>query len=407
MSLVNILVLCHEYPPLGGGGGVGAKQYAEAWAEKGHSVTVITSRIRGLPSCETQNGVNIVRVFAAGVRRRATVPFTAMLFYCVFGVLHILFNLSRYQRYQLVNTHFALPTGLLGLVASRLLRIPNLLTIIGGDIYDPTKKTSPHRSAWLRWINSLVMNSTDALVAISSDTKKRAQQFYAIKQDIAVINYGFIPPDPSLKQQKTRIARDGSKYTLIAVGRLVRRKGFDYLLQAMTMLPADVHLQIVGDGPLEAELKQLVRDNGLDGRVTFLGYKTRSEIFQYLDCADCFVLSSLHEGLGIVVQEAMYAGLPIVATRNGGQVDLVHESRNGFLVDPEDPHMLAKAIYKLYANREMATDIGINNAQDIKFYYMANNAEEYVEIFNSLLAPRVPGGVAKFGVGAQTSADRF
>jgi glycosyltransferase involved in cell wall biosynthesis len=153
----------------------------------------------------------------------------------------------------------------------------------------------------------------------------------------------------------------------------------------MKLLPSEIILHIVGDGPMEDELKNLTVENGLSDRVIFLGYRTREEIYEYLQKADCFVLSSLHEGLGIVVQEAMYAGLPIVSTNNGGQTDLIKRPRNGLLVEPNDIEKLANAIHKFYSDRDLAEVVGKNNKEDIKNYYMTVNCELYIDLFKELV----------------------
>ena len=177
-------------------------------------------------------------------------------------------------------------------------------------------------------------------------------------------------------------------YSLIAIGRLVERKGLEFLVRALATLPKDIILYIIGDGPLEASLKALGNEHALDGRLRMLGYVPREEVYAYLWSADCFVLSSLHEGLGIVVQEAMYAGLPIVATTNGGQVDLIQNYRNGILVAPGKVEPLANAIQELYDNPTLARSLSINNRRDIEEYFMSINAGKYISLFESLATNR-------------------
>jgi glycosyltransferase involved in cell wall biosynthesis len=409
---VNILVLCYEYPPIGGGGGVGAKQYAEAWAQKGHKVTVLTSWARGLNTKEMLNNVHVLRVRTFGRGSRATATFVSMLSYIVFGYLYVLLNRQEFRNLHIVNTHFAIPTGPLGHLVSKTLRIPNVLTIIGGDIYDPSKASSPHRNVVMRRLNSFLINSADSIVAISHDTRSRAERYYRIKKEIKVINYGFVPV-PLPKPEHVRLNRDDGQYYLIAVGRLVRRKGFEYLIHSLELLPATVHLIIIGDGPMEKYLQEVARTNRVSDRVIFAGYVSRDRIYEYLQNADCFVLPSLHEGLGIVVQEAMYAGLPIVCTNNGGQTDLVKEPRNGLLIQAGDVEMLATAITRLYEGRELRKEVGENNKEDIKKYYITVNCEEYVRVFEELTGEaasvrgeRVPAGVktASTRKGDSTSA---
>jgi len=378
---LNILVLCYEYPPIGGGGGVGAKQYAEAWAEAGHQVTVLTSRDKGLQRRERLRGVELIRVPAFGKKNRATATNLSMLCYLAFGFAYLASHVSDFKKVEVINTHFSIPTGPLGMVASKMFALPNVLTIIGGDIYDPTKPGSPHRSAVLRFINSTIINSATHVVAISSDTKKRAEEHYKIRKDISVINYGFPPPDRT-NANRSELGLSEQKYYLVAVGRLVKRKGFEYLIESLQDLPSEIRLLIIGDGPLEQELRNVAITTGVSDRVSFLGYQTRERIWEYLQVTDCFVLSSLHEGLGIVVQEAMCAGLPIVSSDNGGQVDLIHDGRNGVLVKPMDSKALSSAIREIYSHPEMAAEMRRNNMNDIKRCYISDNCEGYIKLFH-------------------------
>ena len=378
-------MLCYEYPPLGGGGGVGAQQYAEAWAAKGHRVTVLTSGASGLAATEVVNGVRVIRVFALSRRDRATATLPAMLAYNLTGAIHLLRRRRDFAQIEVINSHFSIPTGPLAALAARLLQRPNVLTIIGGDIYDPSKRSSPHRSSLLRRVNRWLINDADRVISISSDTKRRAEEWYGITRPIEVVNYGF---RPSGAEGEAPAPRDAGGFRLISVGRLVERKGFGYLVEALATLPEDVELVLIGDGPCEGALKQLAAAKGVAARVTFLGYQTRPQIHRHLRQADCYVLSSLHEGLGIVVQEAMDAGLPVVATDNGGQVDLIHEPRNGILVAPGDAGALARAILTLYRDRALAMRMGAHNRIDIGELDIDKNCERYLDIFREVASTR-------------------
>ena len=166
---------------------------------------------------------------------------------------------------------------------------------------------------------------------------------------------------------------------LISVGRLVRRKGYDFLLDVELELP-EVKLFIVGDGPEKENLERKIDELQLQDRVVLLGNISEEIKFRYLSNSDVYVLSSVHEGFGIVLQEAMQVGLPIVSTDFGGQVDLVKDEENAFLVKYGNKTMMVNAIRKLITDKRTAEMMRMKNLEKIKEYKSENIAEKYLEL---------------------------
>jgi len=237
----------------------------------------------------------------------------------------------------------------------------------------------------MRLVNRWVINGADRVIAISSDTKKRAEAYYKIYNTIEVINYGFKPNYARESGPSGSHDTDSKEFRLISIGRLIKRKGFDYAIRALKFLPDEVVLHLVGDGPLEPDLRELANHEGVSARVNMHGFQSREQINALLCRSHCFVLSSLHEGLGIVVQEAMDAGLPIVATNDGGQVDLVHHLRNGVLVSPEDAKALADGIRTIYDDRTLAETMRQHNLNDIKRLHIDSNSQLYLGVFKEAM----------------------
>lgn len=377
---MKILICNYEYPPLGGGGGVATSKCAEGWVRAGHDVTVITSSGPGLQAEEEQGGVRILR---APVMRaeRATASLLSMALYNPSGWLT---SLRKNLEFDIVSTHFSIPSGPLGHWLAWRSRTPNVLTVYGADIYDPTR-FSPKDNLLLKRLNDYLLNGASALIAESSDIRDKVLQNYAVSKSIEIIPLPYTPIGFSPVTREELGLRADRRY-LVSVGRLVRRKGFDCLVEALAQL-ADPQLEvlIIGDGPEMASLRKMACERGLAGRVNFLGYQPEERKFQYLACADLYVLSSEHEGFGIVLQEAMQVGLPIVSTDNGGQIDFLKEGRNALLVAPRHPTALASAIRKLLTDPAMCERMRANNQSDIARFDVDAVCAAYLAIFRRVL----------------------
>ena len=151
-------------------------------------------------------------------------------------------------------------------------------------------------------------------------------------------------------------ARFPGKKILLSVGRLVPYKGYEYLLDAMTLLPDDYHLVIGGEGPLRRDLEDRIVDKDLVDKVTMLGLVPEDELHAWFRACDIFVLASIMktEAFGIVQIEAMSCGKPVVATNiPGSGVPWVNrEGQSGVNVEPRDPKALADGILKAVGNAE-------------------------------------------------------
>jgi len=142
----------------------------------------------------------------------------------------------------------------------------------------------------------------------------------------------------------------GGEFAWLAVGRFEVAKDHPNMLRAFARVRAtrpDAGLLLVGRGSLQGEVEALAGTLGLDGRVRFVG--TREDVPEFMTVADGYVMSSAWEGMPMVLLEAAAAGLPIVATRVGGNQEVVQEGVSGFLVPAGDDQALAAAMLRLMA----------------------------------------------------------
>ncbi len=378
---MNILLINYEFPPLGGGGGIFSSYLAEELARE-HTVDVLTTRFRDLPKTETKGSVSIHRV---GVLNRtslyhATMP--SMLTFPVTATIKGL-GLFREKKYDIINTHFAVPSGPCGIMLSEIFNVPNVLSLHGSDIYNPARKTSPHKLAPFRWAVRSALRQATKVVAQSTDIKKYAKELYSPGREISVIPLGFPPADFTLKPRE-----ENDKFHIVSMGRMAKVKGYDILIKAVEILKEkkeNVYLTLIGDGQERANLEKLTFGSDLKNYVKFTGWVMGEEKFQYLSANDLYVMSSLHEGFGVVLLEAMTCGLPIVATNEGGQTDIIEHDKNGLLVRPGNAEEIAEAILSMKQNANKRHTIGEYNKEYVKKYWISNTAKQYVELFKEAI----------------------
>ena len=173
------------------------------------------------------------------------------------------------------------------------------------------------------------------------------------------IRYGLdeLPPHPSEPSPEAAGVPTDVPLAL-AVGRLIEQKDHETLLRAFALVHAqlpEARLAILGSGPLEQRTRSLVQELGLSGVVVLPG---RTEIRDWLQRADVFVHTSRWEGFGIVLLEAMLAGLPVVATRVSAVPEVVADGETGALVEAGDAEGVARELGRLLADPERSARLG-------------------------------------------------
>jgi glycosyltransferase involved in cell wall biosynthesis len=204
--------------------------------------------------------------------------------------------------------------------------------------------------------------SVDRIIATCSDELAELRAMGAHDAEISVIPCGV---DLSQFCPSGRVAPRGAKHRLLTVGRLVRRKGVDDIIEALADLP-DTELVVVG-GPSAAELdaddevrrlRSRAATRGVASRITWTGGVDRDEVARLMRSADLVVCAPWYEPFGIVPLEAMACGTPVVATAVGGMLDTVCHGKTGRLVPPRQPEVLAATIRDLLENPALRAKMG-------------------------------------------------
>jgi glycosyltransferase involved in cell wall biosynthesis len=329
------------------------RQIAAGLRARGAAVVVICPEINDIDPLALaldQAGVEV---------RRLTLTWRTGFFGCL-NRFSQLVRLFADRRVQVVHIHL---TGYQGgrwaLLAARLARVPAVVCTI---------QIAPESAQ--RWQAQLERRVTswfvDWFIAVSQVTRGRlvaylgqsATKTVVIPNAVELERYENVPSD-ARREVREQFGISADAPVIGVAARLSPQKGLNYLIDALPAIlarVANLHVLLVGDGPLQASLQEQVDQLQLTDRVHFAGY--RRDVPRYLSALDVFVLPSLFEGLPLSILEAMAAGLPVVATNVDGTPEAVEHDVTGKLVPPADPPALADAVLEILGEPGLAAQMG-------------------------------------------------
>jgi glycosyltransferase involved in cell wall biosynthesis len=343
---MKILLLCYEYPPVGGGGGRMAHQVAAGLVRRGHEVRVQTAAWGQLPKRELRDGVEIFRSFA--FRRRAeacSVP--EMGAYVVTSFVPTLRHLQQWKP-DVVHAHFAVPTGWLAWVASWFFPVPYVLTCHLGDLPGGTPEQTDGLFRWLQPVIRPVWWRAAGISASSSFAVGLAEAAYGIRPEL-------IPNGLSMEGRSAEPSMMTNPIQLLAVGRFNPQKNFPWLLETLAPLLAekdlpDWQLTLIGDGPQRGEVEEVLRRTGLQARVDLAGWVSEETLREHLQRSQIFLMPSLSEGNPVAALEALKQGLAILGSDTPGLADVIEVGKNGFAVPLSQPEVYRAKLRELLTN---------------------------------------------------------
>jgi phosphatidylinositol alpha-1,6-mannosyltransferase len=268
---------------------------------------------------------------------------------------------------------------------SRLRRVPFGVFTYGLDLLYP--QTTAYREVFNR-----SLTAADVVFADSSAAERILWDLGVDPERIQVVFPSVNLAREAVREELVAALRGRhdleGKSCILTLGRLIERKGHDVVLQAMpAILQAvpDAHYLIVGRGPNEAALRQLIETLGLSDHVTMVGFVTDDEAAAYFALCDVFTMISRSipetgdiEGFGIVYLEANLLKKPVVAGDSGGVPDAVVHGETGLLVDPTDSQAVAGALITLLQDRSLAQQLGQQGYDRVVTQFSSDAAAEKV-----------------------------
>jgi len=282
--------------------------------------------------------------------------------------IHALWHVLRHSP-EIVHAGDLYPQGLTAMILKKLLGLPYIVYCHGEEITQTDKYC--HQPV----VRDRIYQNADAVIANSEFARQNLLRIGVRADRICKITPGvdakrFRPGPPNI-DLLCRYGLEG-KTVILTVARLVPRKGHRVALQAFASVCGEfprTHYLIVGTGPEEMHLRQLVLQLGLQERVTFTGFAQRESLPDLYNLCDLMLLANREEedgdveGFGIVFLEANAAGKPVIGGRSGGAGEAVIDGTTGYLVNPENPVEVRNALVRLLSDHSLREGMGATGAR--------------------------------------------
>ena len=371
---MKVLIVSHEYPPVGGGGANACMKLSEEYVKLGHEVHIVTVWFEH-PISNPAPNIHYVR----SRRKHAEHCSFREMFSFLLKAFPIANRLEKAEHFDICLIFFGIPSGPVGYYLKRKYGLPYVIRFGGGDIPGFQKRFTYVYKLLAPGIR-ILWRSADALVANSAGLKNMAQGFYD-KHEIRIITNG---AETQIKSGEHKHAIGEERVRLLFVSRLIERKGLqDYLpyisvlRDRLRSIGKSVELQIVGDGPYRDTLEAMVKEYGISDVISFVGQKDKAELPFYYANSDIFIFTSHKEGMPNVILEAMSYGLPIITTPCEGTDELI--SGNGYCVGIKDFNECILALVSDPDKYEKASDNSLLLIRDS--FSWSSVSKEYVDLF--------------------------
>ena len=381
-----LLYVVHEYPPIVGGAGILVRDLV-AQMRKETPVVVLTASPDRQTKVEESGDCLIVRVGLPFRHPQYHYATTKSVVVFALKALWHGWRLRRRFTFRVVHGFFVVPAGFVAVLLGWLLRIPSFVSIIAGEVYPAEDKKRLYSTWYYRRVIAWVMRHAGRVVAISGAVRDISRTYYD-RREIPIVPPGIDPPvsPPTLRPHEG--------FVLGSLCRLYPIKGLELVIEALAELrDVDVRFEIVGDGVSRESLQELARQLGVLDRVTFHGFVNPNRKYEILAGCDVFALTSHHEGFPLTLLEAMYLGLPLIATESGGHMDYFVDREHGILLRTRNVQELAQAIRRLMNDAAARQRMSARNRETVQRYLMHNLKDEYLAHYDEPgEASRSPAG---------------
>lgn len=383
----SVLFLSNAYPDFDSSyRGVFIERMASLLKKEGYEICVVTPKIfRESHYFENQNGIKVYRFpFFSGNKlliEYSKIPYLRMILYYITGFFVSVYASIKHHC-RLIHVHWAIPTGLIGVLVAGLLRKPLIVTIHGSDF-----RLAIEKGGVLKKLFIWVCKRADYLHCVSEVQKKEIEQLGIRNKKISIIPMGVDEAFLEMgKNRKMRLEKRPS--TILNNRNLLPVYNVSLLIRAIPIVLKEepkTKFLIAGDGSEKENLKSEVENLNLSASVQFLGRVPHKEMPNLLAQADIYVSTSLYDGTSVSLLEALGSGAFPVVTDIPSNREWITDGNNGFLVPINEAGILASRILDAIRNRDLLEKSRSDNLLIVeKKAFWPTNIKKFERIYSSL-----------------------
>jgi glycosyltransferase involved in cell wall biosynthesis len=375
---MRILVLNHEYPPIGGGGGRVSQDLNYGFSKHGHEVKLITPYLKGLPKNEIFSHYEVIRV--PSLRKyayRATLMDMGAFIISSYVAGSRLINT---WCPDIIHGHFAVPAGSAARMLSKEFNIPYFLTAHLGDIPGGVPEKTER---WFRFFypfTKRIWHDSGSIITVSSYTRDLAKKSYPEIDPELIFN------GVDTEEIKPTNLGVHSPVQIIFAGRFMEQKNPLLIIEVLNKLKdLPWHCVMMGDGPLKPAVEQKIKKFGLHDRFSLTGWINPEQVLSIYQGSDILFMPSRSEGLPVAGVQAIAMGLTPVLSDVGGCSDLLVQGESGYLLKSGDSEGFTEALQSLLNDREKLFRFKQKSREQAMNFDLNYIVGKYEKIMNSVI----------------------
>lgn len=371
---MKIFIVIRDFFSIGGAENF-AREFVLNLKKRNVKIKVITTRNFYFKQGEKfYHGVRVIQLYTPRVRILGTIMYYLSL---------SLYLASHYTEYDIIQSFFLKHSSFISIILGKLFKKKVFCRVECSGNFGDLKAL---KKVPFSFIFFNVFKKSKGIIVLSKEMRKELED-YGFNRKILFL----IPNGVNVEKFKPSIDKEIAKKELgfenrkivIFVGRLNVQKGLEYLLEAFRKIDISGKLLIIlGEGTLKEKLQKRAEEIGINDKVWFGG--NRENVVPYLQASDVFVLPSLSEGLPIALLEAMACGLPVIVSKVGGNIDIVENEINGYIIEPRNTEQIKIYLEYILKNKEKADLMSKRNREKIVENYSCEVVvEKYLKLYSN------------------------